>query len=542
MITPDEVLKLLSDIESDRIERTISTTNTDKFGQAICAFANDLTNHNQPGYLILGADDKTGKVVGSVKITDQLLQNLGGIKTDGKLQPQVSMTVEKVSLPEGDVAVVTVQPCQFTPVRYEGRVWIRNGPRKCIASEADEKRLLEKRASRMLTFDALPCLDSTIDDIDLSSFKQIYLPKAFPEDVIKADSRSVEQQMQALGYFNIKYNCPTYAGIIMFGKNPERFMPGCYVQYVRFAGTSRAGEIKNEYKFSGNLVKILSQLDTFVDASITNRRPVPVSALREEMRVDYPHWATRELLMNAVCHRDYEGNGPVQFYQYDDRIEIMNPGGLYGKATPENFPYVNDYRNGVVAEGMKVLGFVNRYSRGVQTVQDELKSNGNGEAEFKLHLVTAFLVVEKISSYASSEPKKELEEPKKETEKPKKEPKKESKKEPKKETEKPRKEPKKGPRKEPRKEPKKEPKKETKKETKKEPRKEPKKEPRKEPKKELLEVLEEIKINPRITYRELMLKFGIKESATYERVRKLKAAGLLRRKGGRFGGSWIVKN
>ena len=81
--------------------------------------------------------------------------------------------------------------------------------------------------------------------------------------------------------------------------------------------------------------------------------------------------------------------------------------------TPDEV-FVNDYRNGVVAEGMKVLGFVNRYSRGVQTVQDELKSNGNGEAEFKLHLVTAFLVVEKISSYASSEPKKEA---KKETRK-----------------------------------------------------------------------------------------------------------------------------
>ena len=191
MITIQEVRLLLSDIESDRIERTVSTTNTDKFGQAICAFANDLPNHNRPGYLIIGADDKSGEVRGTVRITDQLLQNLGGIKTDGKLQPQVSMTVEKVSLPEGDVAVVTVQPCPFTPVRYEGRIWIRNGPRKCIASEADEKLLLEKRTSRMLTFDALPCFDATLDDIDLADFRQIYLPKAFPEDVLKTDRRTV---------------------------------------------------------------------------------------------------------------------------------------------------------------------------------------------------------------------------------------------------------------------------------------------------------------------------------------------------------------
>lgn len=299
----------------------------------------------------------------------------------------------------------------------------------------------------------------------------------------RTDRRTVAQQMQALGYFNMKYNCPTYAGIVMFGVNPERFMPGCYVQYVRFSGHTRAGEIRSEYKFSGNLVKILSQLDTFVDASITNRRPVPVSALREEIRVDYPHWATRELLMNAICHRDYEGNGPVQFYQYDDRIEIMNPGGLYGKATPENFPYVNDYRNGVIAEGMKVLGFVNRYSRGVQTVQDELRENGNGEADFKLHLGTAFLVIEHISANTSEEPKK-------------------------------------GP--------------------KKEPKKELKKEPKKEPKKELADVLNLIRENPKITYQGLMAELGIKDSAIYERVRKLKEAGRLRREGGRSGGIWVV--
>lgn len=89
MIKPQQVIELLSDIESDRIERTISTTNTDKFGQAICAFANDLPDHNQPGYLIIGADDRTGEIPGNIKITDRLLQNLGGIKTDGKLQPQV---------------------------------------------------------------------------------------------------------------------------------------------------------------------------------------------------------------------------------------------------------------------------------------------------------------------------------------------------------------------------------------------------------------------------------------------------------------------
>ena len=125
---------------------------------------------------------------------------------------------------------------------------------------------------------------------------------------------------------------------IVFGKQVERFLPGAYIQYVRFGGKGRESEVKSEYKFAGNLCEVLFRLDTFVDTSIINRRPVPVSALREKTLMDYPHWATRELLMNAICHRTYESNGPIQFYQYNDRIELMNPGGLYGKVNAQKLP------------------------------------------------------------------------------------------------------------------------------------------------------------------------------------------------------------
>lgn len=96
-------------------------------------------------------------------------------------------------------------------------------------------------------------------------------------------------------------------------------------------------------------------------------------------------------------HRDYETNAPVQFYEYDDRIEVQNPGGLYGKVTPENFPNVSDYRNPFIAEAMKVLGYVNRFSRGVYRVQKELVENGNGKAIFDFSLITAFRVIENVS-------------------------------------------------------------------------------------------------------------------------------------------------
>lgn len=92
-------------------------------------------------------------------------------------------------------------------------------------------------------------------------------------------------------------------------------------------------------------------------------------------------------------HRDYQSNMPTRLYQYDRHIEIMNPGGLYGQARPENFPHVNDYRNNVVAEIMKTFDYVNMFNHGISEVQDALRTNDNPPAEFNVNLVTAFSVI-----------------------------------------------------------------------------------------------------------------------------------------------------
>ena len=390
----ENIRALLNDLESDRVERTISTTNTDKFGQAICAFANDLPDHKQPGYLFLGVKDD-GMVQG-LDVTDELLKNLSAIRTDGNIQPQPSMTVEKITFEEGNIVMIKVQPAVFPPVKYKGRIWVRVGPRKGVANETNERILMEKRRASTVSFDSSPCLNASLEDLDMNLFKHYFLPKAMPDD-IEQDKRDVRYKLSSFGFYDIKFDCPTYAGMLLFAKNLRRFIPGAYVQYVRYAGTDRASDILSEHEFKENLCTILPELDTFIKTAITNRRPVPVSAAREENVVDYPDWATRELLMNAICHRDYSSNGPIQFYQYDDCIEIMNHGGLYGRANEANFPNVNDYRNIVVAEAMKVLGFVNRHSRGVLKVQKDLMANENGMPEYDFSYQTSVLVREKKS-------------------------------------------------------------------------------------------------------------------------------------------------
>lgn len=146
-MTKEELSALLSTSESSRIEKTTSTKDMDKFQEAICAFSNDMSGSREKGFLLIGVDDK-GKI-DALKATDELMTRISGIRSSGNILPLPVMATEKVETEEGDVVVVSVTPSTSTPVRYHGRVFIRIGPRKDIAS-AEEERILAERSSAFL--------------------------------------------------------------------------------------------------------------------------------------------------------------------------------------------------------------------------------------------------------------------------------------------------------------------------------------------------------------------------------------------------------
>ena len=390
-MTKEELQKIIAIDEGFRIELTTSTGNMDKFQEAICAFANDMPGSGKKGYLLIGVHDN-GKI-SCMKVDDALMKRISGIRSDGNILPLPVMTTEKVQTDEGDVLVVEVTPSFDTPVRYRGRTFIRIGPRRDIASAEEERILAERCAASLPTYDTRPCREATIDDIDIDAIIKEYLPKAIDAETLATEKRPFKEQLASLRLFNMQWDCPTYAALIMFGKNPRYFMPGAYIQFVRFKGETNGGEILNERRFEGCLYKILPLLENFIRDGIVTKRPVSISILREKDVQNYPYKVLRELMMNAVMHRDYQANMPTRLYQYDHHIEIMNPGGLYGQACPENFPHVNDYRNSVVAEMMKNLNYVNMFNHGVSEVQDLLKENQSPAAEFNVNLVTAFSVI-----------------------------------------------------------------------------------------------------------------------------------------------------
>jgi len=381
-----EILEaMLVDIESDRSERTVSIDKTDKFAEAICAFSNDLPNNRQPGYLFIGAN-ANGSACG-INVTDRLLQNLAHIRSDGNIQPLPSMNVQKWNLGGGEMAVVEVLPSDLPPVRYKGQIWVRIGPSRRIATEAEERILMERRASLAKTWDARPCREATLSDLALDIFTLSYRPSAIDRTVIEGNHRSIEEQLAALRFYDLRAGCPTHAAVLLFGGNPCFYFPGAYVQYVRYEGATQASRVlRAPPRLSGDLLSVMRRLDEIAQ-DIANSKPVPTGiGYAEREGFDYPPRALHELLMNAIIHRNYESTTPVMVNHYEDRIEILNPGGLYGDLTPDQFPRVTAYRNPVVAEAAKTLGFVNRFGRGIDVAQAELANNGSPAAEFDVQL------------------------------------------------------------------------------------------------------------------------------------------------------------
>lgn len=380
-----ELEALLNDIESDRAERKESFKGDapEKVRQAICAFANDLPNHQKAGVVFIGANDD-GSPSG-LAVTDELLRRLADIRSDGNILPLPTMTVEKRVLKGAEMAVITVPPADSPPVRYKGRIWIRTGPRRGIASSQDERILNEKRRHRDLPFDLQPVSFATVADLSRTLFEGEYLQGAVAPDILAANERSFEERLAASRMIeSAESPVPTVLGCIVLSPRARDLIPCDYIQFLRIDGVTLADPIKDEEVIDGPLAQILRRLDDKLEAHIQTAVEI-TSGTVERRSPDYPLAALQQLARNALMHRTYEAtNAPVRITWFNDRIEITNPGGPYGIVNRQNFgkPGYADYRNPNIAEAMKVLGFVQRFGVGIQTAQKALADNGNPPAVF----------------------------------------------------------------------------------------------------------------------------------------------------------------
>ena len=388
--TDTELAALLASGESFLVERKRNAGNSNAIHRNICAFANDLPASGKPGVIFVGVEDDG--TCSDIDVTDELLRNLAQMRSDGSIQPFPTMPVDQKTVNGCDMAVVQVMPATNPPLRYKGRAWIIVGPTVQQASPEEEQRLVERRVAGQRSFDMRPVTDASLDDLDLEYVKGTYLPNAVAREILEQNQRPLTQQLRSLRLLH--QGLPAQGALIAFGRDPQYWAPGAYVQFLRIAGVSLTDPIKNSKELTGKLEDVLRRLQELIEINISVSTDV-VTHAREIRKPDYPVEALRQLSANAVMHRSYENtNSPSRVYWYDDRVEIQSPGGLYGNVTPTNIHEgVTDYRNPLVAEIMHHLGYSQRFGLGIQLAKTSLKDNGNPPPEFLFSSTNVSVVV-----------------------------------------------------------------------------------------------------------------------------------------------------
>jgi len=300
-------------------------------GEAVCALANDLESSAQPGFLLIGLHDD-GSPAG-LRIDDATLQKLAQIRSDGMLQPLPSLAISKASLPDGDVAVIEVQPTDDPPMRHRGRIWVRVGPTTQVASAQDERRLVERRHAMHQPFDHTVVHSARLED-----------PLAFAPEVLERNERTAAERLEALRLAHAEM--PTIAGVIVLAPNPRLYVPGAYIQFVRFAGSDVTSPIQDQREIIGKISGVLSDVVEVLkinnqvalsigDAATDVKRPqYSVAALQEHLAAMFSEMGLRVLAvdldpqsnLSAMCIDD------LDMLEWFDAADSRNT--LFGAVEP----------------------------------------------------------------------------------------------------------------------------------------------------------------------------------------------------------------
>ena len=390
----EEKLKILSkEMENDSIERCESPKAKDKIAKAICAFSNNLANGKEPSVIFIGIKDN-GQYA-DLPVTDEILCNIASIRSDGNLQPLPIINIKKLSIEKHEIIAVQVQSSKNPPMRYKNVCWVRIGPSVRMASEEEEKILMERRNIVNLPDDMKQVIGADIDvDLNMDYFKTQYLSVAVSAEVFSANNRDTKIQMRSLRLLDHKY-IPTMAAILLMGKNPRNWFPGAYIQFIRFEGKELTDPIKNQKEISGTLPDQIIRVEELLESNISIS--LSLSDKQHIESPDYPMTALNQIVRNAIIHRNYTSNTPIKIYWFNDRIEIQSPGGPYGELNIDNFGTegITSYRNPVIAEALKNLGFIERFGFGIPQSKKALKENRNPALKLKAELSSILAIIRK---------------------------------------------------------------------------------------------------------------------------------------------------
>ncbi|MCD6569055.1 putative DNA binding domain-containing protein, partial [bacterium] len=362
----------------------------------ISAFSN-----TEGGRIFIGISN-SGKIIGTHigKGTVEKLANNISQHTDPEVYPRI--TTKKI---EGkDIIIIEVKESPDHLVLAFGRPFKRVGKSTRRMSKDEYERLILEKHREKLRFDNQFRKGATLKDIDWKFVEERFIPlyeKVSGRDII-GTPRSI---LESLGC--IEKGKPTNAAILLFGKNPQKFFMNAYIAIARYKGRTIGGERLDYKEFRGNIIEQIDNCDKYIKEHITVMSQLLPHKVEREDIPEYGLFSIRELITNALCHRDYKNqHSKVIIKLFDNRIEFYNPGGLPDHITPKNIIREQFSRNPLIAKVLAKIRYIEELGEGWDKIIDEHKNHPlkpkmpKINAESESVLVTLFSTKEKFKGGA----------------------------------------------------------------------------------------------------------------------------------------------
>jgi ATP-dependent DNA helicase RecG len=313
----------------------------------------------------------------------------------GLCRPPVATEWGQEELPLGTVVHISVVRSPELHSLADGRVLIRHGPENRPLGGGAIRQLAATKSSG--DFEAEPVGGAGREDLD-DEVIQEYLDKR-SERGRRPVSGSVEEHLISIGALTPD-GTPTVSGLLLFGKHPQEFLSQSGIVFVRFVGTEPRGKdglagYGRRAELGGPLARLLESAWNIVWEEM--RVGAVVVGLQREEQPEYPSFAVREALVNAVAHRDYRLSGRrAEIRMFEDRLEVITPGGLPGYITVDNIVEEHFSRNPRLVSGLFQWGYIEELGLGIDRMIEEMMQRGHPAPEFKATPYTFTVVLRNV--------------------------------------------------------------------------------------------------------------------------------------------------
>lgn len=399
MALPINIDELLhgNTVEWDRIELK-KGWNPEDIIHTLCAYANDINNWDG-GYIIIGVEEENGKAklppIGlHVQELDTIQKKL--IELSHKLIP-VYIPVFQPYLINGKHILVVFAPAgdnrpykapiSLSEKRTERAMFIKRGSKTVKVKDGsdDERRLIELTAR--IPFDDRINQTASLDDLNLRLI-QNYLKEVrsslFEESTKIPFSELCRYLMIAKGSYELLR--PTNAGLLLFNEHPEKFFSGAKIDLI--IHKNKVGKDYTEKLFTGSIIQQIRDILQYFKSTIIEELVVKSAKQAESIRFfNYPFQALEEAVVNAVYHKSYERENPVEIQIHKDKIEILSfPGPMppINQAMLKNQRVVaRDYRNRKIGGFLKELKLTEGRGTGLPIIHSSMEENGSPPPVFE---------------------------------------------------------------------------------------------------------------------------------------------------------------